>query len=68
MSQEKGNPCEEFELRSCPSRLLVKELKKVVNSFADGLDKMDVVNATQSTFAAMLRRASTKEMALSRRA
>ena len=33
---------------SCPSRILIQDLKKVVNSFAEGLDKMDIVNATQS--------------------
>ena len=34
---------------SCPSRILIKDLKKVVNSLAECLDKMGVVNATQST-------------------
>ena len=34
---------------SCPSRILIKDLKKVVNSFDEGLDEMDIVNATQST-------------------
>ena len=33
---------------SCPSWILIKDLKKVVNSFAEGLDKMDIVDATQS--------------------
>ena len=37
------------ELRSCPSRLLIKELKKVLSSFAECLDKVDVVSAAQST-------------------
>ena len=32
----------------CPSWMLIKDLKKVVNSFAEGLDKMDIVDATQS--------------------
>ena len=34
---------------SCPSRILIEDLKKVLNSFAEGSDKMDIVNATQST-------------------
>ena len=33
---------------SCPSRILIEDLK-VLNSFAEGSDKMDIVNATQST-------------------
>ena len=32
-----------------PLWLLIKELKNVVNSFAEGLDRMNVVSATQST-------------------
>ena len=34
---------------SCPSRILIEDLKKALNSFAEGSDKMDIVNATQST-------------------
>ena len=34
---------------SYPSRILIGDLKKVLNSFAEGLDKMDIVNAPQST-------------------
>ena len=34
---------------SCPSRILIKDLKKVVNFFAEGLDKMDIVNTTPNT-------------------
>ena len=34
---------------ACPSRILIKDMKKVVNSFAQCLDEMDIANATQST-------------------
>ena len=34
---------------SCVSRILIEDLKKVSNTFAEGLDKMNIVNATQST-------------------
>ena len=34
---------------SCPSRILIEDLEKVLNPFAEGSDKMDIVNATQST-------------------
>ena len=40
----------------------MKDLKKVVNSFSEGLDNMDIVNAAQSTCSKA--EASTKEMAL----
>ena len=33
----------------CPIRILIEDLKKVLNSFAERLDKMDIINATQST-------------------
>ena len=33
---------------SWPSRILIEDLN-VLNSFAEGLEKMDIVNATQST-------------------
>ena len=33
---------------SCASWIFIKVLQKDVNSFAEGLDKMDTVNATQS--------------------
>ena len=34
---------------SCPSRILIEDLKKVLNTFAEGLDKMNIVNSAQST-------------------
>ena len=34
---------------SCPSQILIEDLKKVSSSFAEGLDNMDIVNAPQST-------------------
>ena len=34
---------------SCPSRIVIKDLMNVLNSFAEGLDKIDIVNAAQST-------------------
>ena len=33
----------------CPSRILIEDLKKILNSSAEGLEKMDIINATQST-------------------
>ena len=52
---------------SCPSRILIEDLKKVLNSFAEGLEKMDIVNATQNT-CSKAEACLVKEMALWRRA
>ena len=34
---------------SCPCQILIEDLKKVLNTFVEGLETMNIVNATQST-------------------
>ena len=36
-------------MRACPSPVLIRDLKKVVNYLADDMDRMNIINATQST-------------------